>query len=210
MNSPGEFSNLSFYFFGVLWGTGINWSGLFRRVTASGGSAVPLLYIEMDGTGIPVAKAATEGRAGKVDGQPAHTREVKLGCLFTQTRTDPEGRPLRDEDSTSYVAAIETAEAFGLRLCAEAWRRGWSRAHKKVVIGDGAMAPSPSPGQPDQDSKDRRNERHQIHRSLDHPKLRPMRTTRTEPKMPRPDEAKKLPGLPRRSADNIPGISVKI
>jgi hypothetical protein len=103
------------------------------------GPAVPLLYIEMDGTGIPVVKAETEGRAGKVDGQPAHTREVKLGCVFTQTTTDPEGRPVRDEDSTSYVAAIETAEAFGLRLYTEAWRRGWSRAQRKVVIGDGAI-----------------------------------------------------------------------
>lgn len=103
------------------------------------GPAVPLFYIEMDGTGIPVVKAETEGRAGKVGGQPAHTREVKLGCVFTQTTTDPEGRPVRDEDSTSYVAAIETAEAFGLRLYSEAWRRGWSRAQKKVVIGDGAI-----------------------------------------------------------------------
>ena len=25
---------------------------------------------------------------GKTDGQPAHTREVKLGCVFTQTRWD--------------------------------------------------------------------------------------------------------------------------
>ena len=109
------------------------------ELPVAGGPAVPLLYIEMDGTGIPVAKSETEGRAGKVDGQPARTREVKLGCLFTQTSTDSEGRPVRDEDSTSYVAAIETAEAFGLRLYTEAWRRGWSRAQKKVVIGDGAI-----------------------------------------------------------------------
>lgn len=102
-------------------------------------AAVPVLYIEMDGTGVPVVKAETEGRAGKVEGQPAHTREVKLGCVFTQTTTDPEGRPVRDEDSTTYVAAIETADAFGLRLYTEAWRRGWSRAHKKVVLGDGAV-----------------------------------------------------------------------
>jgi hypothetical protein len=100
---------------------------------------VPILYIEMDGTGIPVVQAETEGRTGKVDGQPAHTREVKLGCVFTQTTTDQEGRPVRDQDSTTYVAAIETAEAFGLRLYTEAWRRGWSRAHQKVVIGDGAI-----------------------------------------------------------------------
>lgn len=101
--------------------------------------AVPVFYIEMDGTGVPVVKAETEGRAGKVDGQPAHTREAKLGCLFTPTRSGPEGRPQRDEDSTSYVAAIETAEEFGLRLYTEAWRRGCSRALKKVVIGDGAV-----------------------------------------------------------------------
>ena len=101
--------------------------------------AVPLLYIEMDGTGIPVVKAETEGRAGKLEGQPAQTREVKLGCVFTQTTTDAGGRPVRDEDSTSYVGAIESAEQFGLRLYTEAWRRGWSRAHKKVVLGDGAV-----------------------------------------------------------------------
>ena len=31
------------------------------------------------------------------------------------------------------------AEAFGLRLYTEAWRRGWSRARKKVILGDGAL-----------------------------------------------------------------------
>jgi hypothetical protein len=101
--------------------------------------SVPLLYIEMDGTGVPVVKAETEGRSGKLQGQAAHTREVKLGCIFTQTTADPEGRPLRDEDSTTYAGAIETAEEFGLRMYTEAWRRGWSRAQKKVVIGDGAV-----------------------------------------------------------------------
>ena len=101
--------------------------------------AVPVFYIEMDGTGIPVVKADTEGRAGKIDGQPAHTREVKLGCVFTQTVTNPDGRPVRDEDSTTYTGAVETAEAFGLRLYTEAWQRGWSRARKKVVIADGAV-----------------------------------------------------------------------
>jgi len=101
--------------------------------------AVPVFYVEMDGTGVPVVKAETEGRAGKTEGQPAHTREVKLGCVFTQTATDKEGWPVRDPGSTTYVAAIETAEEFGLRLYTEAWRRGWSRAQKKVVIADGAV-----------------------------------------------------------------------
>src|SRR2546429_5273729 len=71
-------------------------------------------------------------------GQPAHTREVKLGCVFTQTKWDQEGYPIRDPDSTTYTGAIESAEEFGRRIYAEAWGRGWSRALQKVVIGDGA------------------------------------------------------------------------
>jgi Uncharacterised protein family (UPF0236) len=101
--------------------------------------SVPILYIEMDGTGVPIVKVETEGRMGKIEGQPAHTREVKLGCVFTQTTTDKEGRPVRDEDSTTYVAAIETAEDFGLRMYNEAWQRGWTRAEKRVIIADGAV-----------------------------------------------------------------------
>jgi hypothetical protein len=99
----------------------------------------PVLYIETDGTGIPVVKAETEGRTGKNEGEPAHTREMKLGCVFTQATIDQHGRPVRDEDSTTYTAAIETAEEFGLRLYTEAWGRGWNRAKKKAVIGDGAV-----------------------------------------------------------------------
>jgi hypothetical protein len=102
------------------------------------GPGIPLLYVEMDGTGVPVVRKESEGRAGKQDGQPAHTREAKLGCVFTQTRVDEEGYPLRDEASTSYVGAIESCEEFGRRLYAEAWQRGWGRAQKKVVLGDGA------------------------------------------------------------------------
>jgi hypothetical protein len=45
---------------------------------------------------------------------------------------------VRDEHSTTYVGAIETAEAFGTRIYAEAIRRGVSRAAQVVVLGDGA------------------------------------------------------------------------
>ena len=102
------------------------------------GEPIPILYVQMDGTGVPVVKKETVGRKGKTDGQPAHTREVKLGCVFTQKGWDEEGYALRDPDSTTYTGAIETAEAFGKRLYTEAWNRGWKRAAKKVVIGDGA------------------------------------------------------------------------
>jgi hypothetical protein len=102
------------------------------------GPAVPVLYIEMDGTQVPIVRSELEGRAGRVEGQSARTREVKLGCVFTQTTSDERGRPVRDEASTTYTGTIESAEEFGHRLYTEAWERGWSRAAKKVIIGDGA------------------------------------------------------------------------
>jgi len=102
------------------------------------GEPVPILYVLMDGTGVPVVRKETEGRRGKNEGEPAHTREVKLGCVFTQTKWDVKGYPIRDLDSTTYTGAIETAEEFGKRIYLEAWKRGWSRAAKKVVMGDGS------------------------------------------------------------------------
>ncbi|HEY6348801.1 MAG TPA: ISKra4 family transposase [Candidatus Angelobacter sp.] len=100
------------------------------------GQPIPILYVQMDGTGVPVTK--TERTVGKIEGLPARTREVKLGCVFTQTTYDPQGFAIRDPQSTTYTGAIETAEQFGKRLYAEAQNRGWNRAIKKVIMGDGA------------------------------------------------------------------------
>ena len=102
------------------------------------GPRIPVVYVEMDGTGVPVVRKEAEGRAGKRDGEPARTREVKVGCVFTQTKVDKEGYPVRDQDSTTYVGAIESCDEFGRRLYVEAWRRGWARADKRVVLGDGS------------------------------------------------------------------------
>jgi hypothetical protein len=99
---------------------------------------IPILYVQMDGTGVPVVKKETLGRQGKVPGQSPHTREVKLGCVFTQTTWDQEGYPIRAPASTTYTGAVETAEEFGPRLYREACHRGWSRALLRVVMGDGA------------------------------------------------------------------------
>ena len=68
----------------------------------------------------------------------AKTREVKSGCVFTQTGVDEKGYPIRDEMSTSYAGAIETAEEFSSRIYAESIRRGSNRAEKVCIIGDGA------------------------------------------------------------------------
>jgi hypothetical protein len=35
------------------------------------------MYVLMDGTGVPVVPAETQGRMGKIEGQRAHTRECK-------------------------------------------------------------------------------------------------------------------------------------
>ena len=99
--------------------------------------AVPILYIAIDGTGVPVVPRETEGRRGKGATGQAKTREAQIGCVFTQTKQDDEGYPIRDEDSTTYVGAIEPAEAFGPRIHAEAVRRGLRQARKVVVRGDG-------------------------------------------------------------------------
>lgn len=99
---------------------------------------IPRMYVCMDGTWVPVVKKETAGRQGKGEDGQAKTREAKLGCVFTQTGFDRKGRPVRDDESTSYAGAIETAEVFGRRIYQEAMRRGMDSAGEAVVIGDGA------------------------------------------------------------------------
>ncbi|MCL1808459.1 MAG: hypothetical protein FWG42_01675 [Clostridiales bacterium] len=109
--------------------------------TQTGERPVPVMYIEYDGTGIPVVKRESSGRQGKQEDGTAKTRESKLGCIFTQTKTrkvKEKTYPVRDEHSTSYFGAIETSELFGRRLYMEAVRRGVNLAEKVVIIGDGA------------------------------------------------------------------------
>jgi hypothetical protein len=77
-----------------------------RQILAGGVSvlapaqAPDMLYIEVDGTGVPVVAAAAADRAGKGEDGRARTREVKLACLFTQTRTDELG-----DDQHTWLAA---------------------------------------------------------------------------------------------------------
>ncbi len=101
-------------------------------------SADQVFYVEGDGTGIPVRPEETVGRKGKQAGQPAKTREVKLGCVFTQTKEDEEGKPIRDPQSTSYVATLQPAAEFGALLRTEARKRGLALACLVVFLGDGA------------------------------------------------------------------------
>jgi hypothetical protein len=96
------------------------------------------LYLAIDGTGVPAVAREAEGRHGKADDGKARTREIKLACLFTQTRLDDEGKPVRDPSSTTCLATFEPAGQSGVLLDAEARRRGIEYIRQPVVLGDGA------------------------------------------------------------------------
>ena len=97
------------------------------------------VYVEMDGTGVPVVSKETEGHQGKHPEKPAMTREAKLGSVFTQTTVNEKGEAVRDERTTTYVGAITTAEKFGEMIETEAYRRGIEGASRTVILGDGAL-----------------------------------------------------------------------
>ncbi len=109
-----------------------------KLVPLAATTPVAKLYIAARGTGVPMVAAETKGRAGKAADGRAHTREVKLGVLFTQTNVDAKGRPVRDPGSSSYLATLEPVEQFGSLVYAEARRRGSHYAQQLVVLGDGA------------------------------------------------------------------------
>jgi hypothetical protein len=67
------------------------------------GQSIPVMYIQIDATGVPVTLKETEGRSGKGEDGRAHHRDARLGCVFTQTTIDDEGKPVRDEESTTYT-----------------------------------------------------------------------------------------------------------
>jgi hypothetical protein len=98
-----------------------------------------MLYIAVDGTGVPMVPAATAGRPGKGPDGRARTREVKLACLFTQTTLDDDGHPVRDPHSSSYLATFDPAQRFAQLVDAEARRRGATHIRQIVVLGDGAV-----------------------------------------------------------------------
>ena len=107
-----------------------------KRMPKVNQAATPTTYLCMDGTGIPMVASALAGRKGKQTVQ-AKTREVKLGCVFTQTKTGEDNYPVRDEFSTTYVGGIITAKELGERVVGE-MRQRETLSGKKCIIGDGA------------------------------------------------------------------------
>jgi hypothetical protein len=109
-----------------------------QREAHPGSRAVPIMYVSADGTGVPMRKEELVGRAGKQADGSAKTRMVYLGCVFTQHKTDEEGHPVRDYESTTYVSSFSSIEDFGPCLRREAIRRGLGLAGQMVVLIDGA------------------------------------------------------------------------
>jgi len=101
-------------------------------------SETPILYVSADGTGIPMVPEELAGRKGKQADGKAKTRQVYLGCVFTQHRVDEKGRPVRDWESTTYISSLNSIDHFGPSLRQEALRRGMGSAAKVVLLLDGA------------------------------------------------------------------------
>ena len=92
----------------------------------------------IDGTGVPMTSKETAGRDGKGEDGRARTREVKLAVFFTQDKLDDDGYPVRDRDSSSYIATFEPAAAFADLVKAEGIRRGADHVRQFTILGDGA------------------------------------------------------------------------
>jgi hypothetical protein len=99
--------------------------------------AVPRMYVSCDGTGVPMRKLELEGTKGKQADGSSKTKEMKIGCVFTE---HPSGNdvPFRDCDSTSYIATMRRCGDFAVLLRNEALRRGMGLAAEVVFIADGA------------------------------------------------------------------------
>ena len=109
-----------------------------EREAQPGGTAVPILYLGADATGLPMRPEELVGRKGKQEEGGAKTRMPYLGCVFTQHKCDDEGHPIRDHNSTTYVSSFGSIDEFGPCLRQDAIRRGLFLARQVVLLIDGA------------------------------------------------------------------------
>lgn len=119
-------------------GAAQQWQARALKAAECSRSQAPILYVSADGTGVPMVPEELAGRQGKQADGTAKTRQAYLGCVFTQHRTDKEGHPVRDYESTTYVSSFQSIDEFGPLLRREALRRGLGSAGKVVLLVDGA------------------------------------------------------------------------
>lgn len=111
----------------------------------SSGPLPSTLYLSLDGTGVPMRRSELQGHAGKQADGSAKTGEVKLCAIWSAESTDTQGRPVRDEGSLSYSAAIESAATrdtdpepaeFTQRVRRELARRRFTEAPRTAAVAD--------------------------------------------------------------------------
>ena len=98
---------------------------------------VTILNIQADMTGIPMRPEELIDIKGKQSDGSAKTRQIKIGCVFTQA-IDSKGQPQRIPSSSVYVSSFGEVHDFSNLLHAEALKAGYARAQKVVFLGDGA------------------------------------------------------------------------
>ncbi|MCY3793836.1 MAG: hypothetical protein OXG51_05600, partial [Gammaproteobacteria bacterium] len=118
-----------------------------RRTVEAEPNEARTLYLGVDGTGVPVRRSETAGRKGRQPDGSAKTREAKIAVVWSAESLGKDGAPVRDPDSATHNAAIETAACldtddgpppFAQRVVREAQRRGFDDAPRQAVLGDGA------------------------------------------------------------------------
>ncbi len=98
---------------------------------------VSVLNIQADMTGIPMRPEELVDIKGKQPDGSARTRQIKIGCVFTQS-IDSKGQPQRDPSSSVYVSTFGEVSDLSILLHSEAVKAGYATAMKTVFLGDGA------------------------------------------------------------------------
>lgn len=108
-----------------------------KRSVAQRKTPVPVLNIQTDMTGIPMRPEELQGIKGKQEDGSAKTRQIKVGCVFTQSMNS-KGEIQRDPLSSTYVSTFENVTDLSVMLHDEALKAGYAKAQKVVFLGDGA------------------------------------------------------------------------
>lgn len=98
---------------------------------------VDIINIQTDMTGIPMRPEELKDIKGKYPDGKAKTRQIKVGCVFTQSIGE-DGEPSRDPFSTTYLTEFCEPNEHANSLWNEALKRGYASAREKVFLGDGA------------------------------------------------------------------------
>ncbi len=133
-------------------GVSVSASSLWRMVEAAGEHVLRLECADKFNPAVS-AELMTDCHdqmGATLDGFMVHVRgegwkEVKAGCIFKfeaglQPKLTQHGEAIADVKARAqtYVSHLGGPEGLGMKLFGEATRRGWQRAGKTVVIGDGA------------------------------------------------------------------------